>query len=215
MKRHLLVVAIALAAPIVLAAPPAAAAPSEAVPSGVVPSEAVPSEAVPLGKLPAEPFVKQAPRPSGYRCDGTDPFFFEELERAGDVGYGETWDETLCDEGVAIYAEGATSRWKAFRTPRRPPRPSDEEQMLALVMPMFAVGGLGALFLAAAALAAASRLRKRVVLEVPCPSCEAPLPIPVDDTAAHQLFCPLCGAACAVDVEGRGARATARARLLA
>lgn len=171
------------------------------------------------GRASAEPAADPAPASvapagSGFRCDGTDPFFFEELEKAGDLGYGETWDETLCDEGVEMYAEGTTSRWQAFRAPRRPPRVSDEDQMLALVMPMFAVGGIGAIFLAAAALAAASRLKKRVVLEVACPSCDAPLPIPVDDESAHKLFCPLCGAACAVDVTGKGKNATARARLL-
>lgn len=172
-----------------------------------------------LGKPAPEPFVKTAPpshaASSGFRCDGTDPFFFEELEKAGTLGYGETWDETLCNEGVELYAEGVTGRWKAFRQPRRPPRPSDEDQMLALVMPMFAIGGLAAVFLAAAAVAAVSRLKKRVVLDVPCPACAAPLPIPVDDESAHRLFCPMCGVACAVDVEGRGSGATARARALA
>jgi hypothetical protein len=168
----------------------------------------------PLGKLPPEPFVKEAPRESGFRCDGTDPFFFDELEKAGAVGYGETWDEHLCDEGVETYAEGATGRWKALRAPKRPPKASDEDQMLALVMPLFAIGGIGAIFLAASGLAAASRLRKRVILEVPCAACAAPLPIAVDDKSAHQLFCPMCGAANAVDVEGKGKTATATARLL-
>lgn len=152
--------------------------------------------------------------PRAFRCDGTDPYFFEELQKAGRVGYGETWDETLCNEGVEVYADGATSRWRALRTPKGAQKTSNQDQMLALVMPAVAVGGMGAVFLAAAALAASARLRRRVVLEVPCPSCSASLPIAVDDVSAHHLFCPMCGAACAVDVRGRGKEASAVARLL-
>lgn len=149
----------------------------------------------------------------GFRCDGTDPFFFDELNKAGTLGYGETWDETLCDEGLAIYGEGANSKWRAFKQKR--PYKNAEDQMLALVMPMVAMGGMAAVFLAASALAFASRMKKRVVLAVPCPACDTVLPIPLDDESARSLFCPACGAACAIDVEGKGKLATARARLLA
>lgn len=146
------------------------------------------------------------------RCDGTDPFFFEEMKNAGTLGYGETWDETICDQGLAVYGEGATSRWQAFKQKR--PYKNPEDQMLALVMPMFAMGGIAAVFLAASGLAFASRLRKRIVLEVACPACETGLPIPLDDKSARNLFCPACGAACAIDVVGKGKQATATARLL-
>lgn len=147
------------------------------------------------------------------RCDGTDPFFFEELKNAGTLGYGETWDETLCDEGFEIYGEGATSKWRAFKQKR--PYKNPEDQMLALVMPLVAMGGLAAVLLGASALAFASRMRKRIVLNVPCPACDTELPIPVDDESARKLFCPACGAACQIDVEGKGKSATARARQLA
>jgi hypothetical protein len=149
----------------------------------------------------------------GFRCDGTDPQFFEELKNAGTLGYGETWDETICDEGLEVYGEGANSRWRAFKQKR--PYKNPENQMLALVMPMFAMGGLAAVLLGASALAFAARMKKRVVLAVPCPACDTVLPIPLDDESARSLFCPACGAACAVDVEGKGKTATARARLLA
>jgi hypothetical protein len=146
------------------------------------------------------------------RCDGTDEALFDELHKAesGDhVGYGETWDEHVCDDGAEIYAEGADGRWKNMRT-KRSRVVSDEDQMLALVMPMAAVGGLGAIFAAAAALAAVMRLRRRHVVEVACPACDASLPIAVDDKLAHQLFCPMCGEACRVEVTGSGKNATAR-----
>ncbi len=162
---------------------------------------AAPDKAAPAG----------ASDPVDIRCDGTNAAFFEELDEAQQhkVGYGETWDEHVCDQGVAVYAPGADGRWKDMRTPRSL-HVSDEDQMLALVMPMAAVGGLGAIFLGAAALAAVSRLKRRVILEVPCPSCEAPLPIPVDDKSGHQMFCPMCGAACSVAVTGKGKAAQAR-----
>lgn len=149
----------------------------------------------------------------GFRCDGTDPFFFEELNKAGLVGYGETWDESICDEGLPIYGEGAGSRWKAFKV-KRPRGKSAEDQMLALVVPMVAFGGFAAVFAASSLLAFASRLKKRVVLAVPCPACDAELAIALDDEAGRQLFCPSCGAACGIDVVGKGKGATGTARLL-
>jgi hypothetical protein len=149
----------------------------------------------------------------GLRCDGTDAFFFAEMN-ASMVGYGETWDETLCDEGLAIYGEGASSRWPAWRRARTYKK-SAEDQMLALVMPMFAIGGTGAVFLGASLVAFASRRKKRVVFAVPCPSCAAELAVALDDETARQLFCPACGVACGIDVRGAGASAIASARLLA
>jgi hypothetical protein len=149
-----------------------------------------------------------------FHCDGTDPYFFAEMADAGMLGYGETWDEHVCDEGTDTFAPGADARWKKMRTPRvfriRP-----EDQALALVMPMAAVGGLGAIFLAAAAIAAIGRMKKRTVLEVACPSCDAPLPVSLDDVTSGGkgeagMFCPMCGAACRVAVEGKGKSATAR-----
>ena len=157
-------------------------------------------------------FGGEARAQEGFRCDATDPFFFEELNKAGTLGYGETWDETLCDEGLAVYGEGATSRWQAFKQKR--PYKNPEKQMLALVMPMVAFGGVAAVLLGASALAFATRMKKRVVLDVSCPACDAALPIVADDVSTHQLFCPVCGAGCAIDVQGKGKQATARARLL-
>ena len=141
-------------------------------------------------------------------CDGTDPFLFDEMQKNGLVGYGETWDEHTCDDGAEVYSEGATSRWRALRT-KRVPHVSPEDQMLALIMPMVVIGGLGAIFLGAAALAALMRLRKRVVLSVPCPACDAELSVVVDDPNTHSQFCALCGAPCSVSVRGTGAAARA------
>lgn len=160
----------------------------------------------------AEPTPAAAPsggagaRP--FRCDGTDPFFFAEMDGAGKVGYGETWDSRVCDEGVAVYAEGATSRWAAFKRPRRPA--TDDEQALALVLPITVGGGLALIFGVAGVLSLVNRLRRRVVLEAPCPSCSAALPVEASE-GGTQLFCPMCGAACAIVIQGRGKTAHAHA----
>ena len=155
-----------------------------------------------------------ADSPAGFRCDGTDPFFFEELNQAGWLGYGETWDERLCDEGLSIYAEGAGSRWQAIKRPRSRHQ-SDEDQMLALVVPMVGFAAFAAVFVASSLVAFASRMKKRIVLAVPCPACAAELAIALDDKEGRQLFCPSCGAACGIEVTGTKKDATATARLLA
>lgn len=164
-----------------------------------------------LPALAVDPPRTNDPPRSAFRCDGTDPFFFAELDRAQAdmVGYGETWDERICDEGAEIYAEGSTSKWRAFK--RKRIRATDDEQALALVLPMVSFGGLAAVALAAAALALAARLRRIVVLQAPCPACEAELPIESHEHTEH-MFCPMCGAPCIVEVQGKGKLATATAR---
>ena len=158
----------------------------------------------------SEPYVKTAPA-RAFRCDGTDEAFFEELKNAGAVGYGETWDETICDEGVEIYAEGASSRWKAWR--RKPSlQRNAEEQALALVLPLVGFGSIAAVLLGAAAVAAAGRLRRQTVLTAACPACASELPIRADAGRTQHLFCPMCGAPCSVHIEGKGADMRAEAR---
>jgi hypothetical protein len=166
---------------------------------------------VALPALAADAPRTNAPDVSGFRCDGTDPFFFDELQRAqaDRVGYGETWDERTCDEGAEIYAEGSTSQWRALK--RKKIRATDEEQALALVLPMVSFGGLAAVALAAAVLALAARLRRVSVLQAPCPACGAELPVEAREHTEH-MFCPMCGAPCIVEVRGKGAHTTAIAR---
>ncbi len=158
------------------------------------------------GTSPSAP-AAAASAPRAFRCDGTDAFFFQELNQAGAVGYGETWDASVCDEGVAVFAEG-DRRWRDLRRTRRPVSP--DEQALAMVVPLSVGGGLAAIVGAAALMGALSRLRRRTVLEAPCPSCAASLPVEAGE-GGTQLFCPMCGAACAITVQGRGRAATARA----
>lgn len=47
-----------------------------------------------------------------FACDGTDPFLLSELDEAmrSGVGYGETWDETVCNRGNLVLGEGVRSR---------------------------------------------------------------------------------------------------------
>lgn len=155
---------------------------------------------------PQAPGAPAAPART-FRCDGTDGYFFDELNKAGTVGYGETWDATICSEGAAVYAEG-DRRHRELRRTRRPV--SADEQALAMVVPLSVGGGLAAIVGAAALLGAFTRLRRRIVLEAPCPHCSAPLPVEAGE-GDTQLFCPMCGVACAIVVQGRGRAATARA----
>src|SRR5438128_2053486 len=67
---------------------------------------------------PATRPAVNAADPAAFHCDGTDFSFFDEMQKNGALGYGETWDEHICDEGSEVYAEGADARWKALRTPR-------------------------------------------------------------------------------------------------
>ena len=154
---------------------------------------------------PSEPASAAAARP--FRCDGTDTFFFRELQQAGTVGYGESWDASICDEGVAVYAEG-DARLRAVKRTRRPA--TKDEQALAMVVPLTVGGGLTVILGAAALLGFVTRLRRRVVLEAPCPACAAPLPVEAGEHGT-QLFCPMCGAACAIAIQGQGRTASAHA----
>lgn len=139
-----------------------------------------------------------------YRCDGTDPFFFEEMKKAGAVGYGETWDHTVCDQGVEVYAQGTTSRsgWRAFRP--RPRKLTDDQEFYASLMPMAGAASLGVVAAAAGIMALLSRRSRRTrVVDAPCPGCATMLPIVVEDKSTHSLFCPVCGTGCRADVQGR------------
>ncbi len=150
-----------------------------------------------------------APPPTrAFKCDGTDAFFFDELNKAGTVGYGETWDAHVCDDGAEVYAAGATAKWRAFR-PRPQLRATPEEQAMALVLPLVVFGGLGAVALAAAAIAFAARLRRLPAVMATCPACAAQLPIEPDAGVRQHLFCPMCGAPCSVQLSGRGKAAQA------
>lgn len=147
-----------------------------------------------------------------FACDGQDTFLLAELDEAirTRVGYGETWDESVCDHGsLSVYGDGATERWPAFRRPRLW-QPTQQDQFLALAMPVVAIGGLSLCIALAAAIAAIARLKKRIVVDVPCPSCQTDIPYSLDD-GSSQLFCPSCGAPCRIDVTGQGKSAAVEA----
>jgi hypothetical protein len=52
-----------------------------------------------------------------YACDGTDPAFLAEIDEAfrTRVGFGETWDESICNQGALVQGETRA---------RRPPVPA-------------------------------------------------------------------------------------------
>jgi hypothetical protein len=189
---------------------PAALLAAALLSAGARADEAAPAAASLTPPAHAAPDLS-ASDPQAFRCDGTDEAFFAEMKQAGRVGYGETWDEHVCDQGVEVYGEGANSRWSAWKKRTRP-RATEEDQALALVLPLVSFGGLGAVALAAAALAFAQRMRRLPVLNVACPSCDAELPVAQEQGKLQHMFCPMCGAPCSVHIEGKGKTASARAR---
>jgi hypothetical protein len=164
-------------------------------------------------------------KPDLYDCDGTDELLLKEIDAAFEsgIGFGETWDETVCEEGLlSVYAEGANGRWPDLRrkTPPKPKLPQKpvlsiaearaaEDNFFALAMPIFGLGAVGFASVIAAVIGLFLRLRKVVRLDVPCPVCRTELPFIVGESA--NLFCPRCGGACRVDVKKQGATFSATA----
>jgi len=132
-----------------------------------------------------------------FRCPADSPEFWAEVREAGWVGYGETWDLHTCDEGVEVFAEGASRRWKKMRPQLANgglPRVMDAEdvEFYATVLPYGAFGSLGVIFVLAWLFALIQRRRAEPVEVVACPSCAVEIPIRPDEGG---VFCPACGAA--------------------
>lgn len=140
-----------------------------------------------------------------FHCDGTDPALFQEMQEAGWVGYGETWDLHTCDQGSAVFAPSATRRWRAFRSAAAAQRKAQEEASFwAMLFPFVAIGILGALFAAAWLLAVLLRRRWEPKLSLVCSACAVEIPVDADDPAMRNQFCPSCGGACRVIPRGAG-----------
>lgn len=133
-----------------------------------------------------------------FHCDGTDPALFLEMQEAGWVGYGETWDQETCGQGATIYAAGAR-QWADMRPKwSLAALPEMDVQFYSTVFPVVAFGGLASIF-GIAWLAAFLQRRRRVrVATLSCPSCETELQVTLDDPALRSLFCASCGAPCVV-----------------
>ena len=139
-----------------------------------------------------------------FRCPGTNVAFFEEIREAKWVGFEETWDFNTCGEGYAIYGEGATKAWPAFRSQRKRPRmvlsvrpsgkPLDVE-FYATVLPWVAFGTIFVVIALAWLLSLVTRRSRITVVDVTCPKCAAEIPVPLNDPDAKCLFCPACGGA--------------------
>ena len=50
-----------------------------------------------------------------FQCDGTDPWLLAELDEAmrTGIGYQETWDESICNDGNIVLGEGVRVRARA------------------------------------------------------------------------------------------------------
>jgi hypothetical protein len=171
-----------------------------------------------------------------FHCDGTDPWLLAELDEAmrSGVGYGETWDETVCNQGNLVLGEGVRPV-KPKRDPAAPvatptptPTPTTtttpaaaakptltplqqrmQDQYFAIFIPVFTLFIVAVAALLAAIVVFFLRRRKQVVVAVGCPSCRTEIPFVVGEVPT--LFCPACGNACRVDIDMTGGRAMAAA----
>lgn len=142
----------------------------------------------------------------GWRCDGTNASFFEEVEAAGWTGFGETWDwDTYCknDNAREIFASGATRRWRKMRPQwSRLAAPKFDQEFYSKVFPAIAFGAIGLIFVIAWGMGVLHRRRKTRVVDLACPSCSAEIPVNLDDPAASGgVFCPTCGTMCSVSAD--------------
>lgn len=176
-----------------------------------------------------------------FQCDGSDPELIAEIDAAFEsgIGYGETWDESVCNQGLMVLGDGvrtpeqlAAAKAKAearreavaasFREaaakadaieaakPKLSPlQKKMEDQFFALFIPVFAFFGAAFAVLLAAVIAIFMRTRKQIVVEVGCPTCKTSIPFVVGESP--HLFCPACGGACRVSVEMQGKNALAMA----
>ena len=192
--------------------------------------------------LLAAVFAVAAPAAAGdtdwrFHCDGTDQWLLAELDEAmrSGVGYGETWDETVCSQGNLVLGEGVRPT-----KPRRAPDTADtvttstpapaattpppaapekpaltplqqrmQDQYFAIFIPVFTLLLLGLAGLVAAVIVFFLRRRKQIVVAVGCPSCRTEIPFVVGEMPT--LFCPACGNACRVDIDLAGGQAMAAA----
>lgn len=130
------------------------------------------------------------------RCPGDNAAYFEEVQANGWVGFGETWDFDVCDEGLEIYAEGANSRWRAMRPVLANKKPStlgldaDDILFYSTALPYGAFGTLGLVFVIAWIASILSRRRQAPSVVVTCGGCGRGVPVRPEEGG---VFCPACG----------------------
>jgi predicted RNA-binding Zn-ribbon protein involved in translation (DUF1610 family) len=141
---------------------------------------------------------------AGLRCPGDNPAYFDEIQENGWVGFGETWDFDVCDDGVAIYAEGANRRWRAMRPklanrPTMPPSPIDAADILfySTALPYGAFGTLGLVFVIAWIVSLLQRKKQAPTVVVTCTGCHRGVPVRPEEGG---VFCPACGTVALVDI---------------
>ena len=141
---------------------------------------------------------------AGLRCPGDNPAYFDEIQENGWVGFGETWDFDVCDDGVAIYAEGANRRWRAMRPklanrPAMPASPIDAADILfySTALPYGAFGTLGLVFVIAWIVSLLQRKKQAPTVVVTCTGCHRGVPVRPEEGG---VFCPACGTVALVDI---------------
>lgn len=182
--------------------------------------------------------AKTLAEPWQYQCDGTDGELIAEIQQAFEsgIGYGETWDATVCNQGLMVLGDGvrppkpkptpeqlaalqASAQLKADEATAKlaaqeaaklsPSEQKRQDQYFAIFVPVFGFMAAMLAILLAAVIAVLLRLRKQVLVEVNCPACRTSIPFIVGESV--HLFCPACGGACRVSVEMHGKTASAMA----
>lgn len=138
----------------------------------------------------------QAATARNFHCDGTDPALFQEMDEAGWLGYGETWDLHTCGEGAQAFVAGMNPRWRAWRSPRGREKRQQEMSFYAAFFPFVAFGGIGSMFGVAWILAMIQRRRRTPRQFLFCADCDISIPVSADDPGLRNAFCPACGRAC-------------------
>ena len=131
-----------------------------------------------------------------FRCPGTDPFFFEEMDKNGWVGFGETWDLSQCNQGNSVYAENDKHHWAAFRLRMVAPIDEKDVAFYSVAFPILAFGSIGMIFVLAWLLAFIQRRRRVKMKVVFCTGCPYEMVMPESMTKTDSGFCPSCGDGC-------------------
>ncbi len=130
-------------------------------------------------------------------CDGDDPFFMRELQDAPLLGLGETWDASLCDQGLRVKSNMTTGDLPDFGLMPKVilPLPTSrfETRFYSSVVPVVSFGSLFVAVIIAAILYLLSRRKEPLAGQATCTACQAKYTLVRGDPLLRNQFCPACG----------------------